>query len=275
METIASAAAAALPATERVTAAAAAADALLLVADAAQGRVSKLVGARDAVHARLELGAFVSTSRAVDRFLALAEGLSGRRCLSLRASATAQRRAFLAAAHARFVASLGAALDAETWAPKRAARRYQAVLNALADAGRDPDPRVEIPTPVVVEDEEEEEEEEEEEGQEEAGSGSGTSSSSTTDPTTLLLPGGGPGISAPARCAPGAASLLALSLLGEYVNIVRAMPSLRQDALHRACELVKVFNARACALVLGAESVRRVRLFSSHLTGPRTTPFAM
>ena len=172
METIASAAAAALPATERVTAAAAAADALLLVADAAQGRVSKLVGARDAVHARLELGAFVSTSRAVDRFLALAEGLSGRRCLSLRASATAQRRAFLAAAHARFVASLGAALDAETWAPKRAARRYQAVLNALADAGRDPDPRVEIPTPVVVEDEEEEDEEEEEEGQEEDGSGS-------------------------------------------------------------------------------------------------------
>ena len=45
-------------------------------------------------------------------------------------------------------------------------------------------------------------------------------------------------------------------MVSEYVHISDALPSLASEVVHRVAELLKIFNARTCQLVLGAGAMQ-------------------
>jgi vacuolar protein sorting-associated protein 54 len=51
-------------------------------------------------------------------------------------------------------------------------------------------------------------------------------------------------------------------MASEYVHISDALPSLASEVIHRIAELLKVFNARTCQLVLGAGAMQVFPFFT-------------
>ena len=54
-------------------------------------------------------------------------------------------------------------------------------------------------------------------------------------------------------------------MVSEYVHISDALPSLASEVVHRVAELLKIFNARTCQLVLGAGAMQVLPLFIANL----------
>ena len=230
------AACAALPAGERAAASAAASDAVLALTDAAQGAVARAIAS---LTKGCTLAEFSNVCDAADDFLERAERLGGgRRCLALRATLAAQCKDLFAARHAAFAAKLGVVLEAETWtAATPVPPEFQRVLDdvvSFAAAGR--------------------------EGNEESGDASvttnGDASSRAGAEDALVLPNTGE------RVVPVGASLALLKMLRDHVASAARFPSLAPTAVHKTAELLRVFNARTAALVLGAGAMRTAGLRS-------------
>ena len=229
------AACAALPAGERAAASAAASDAVLALTDAAQGAVARAIAS---LTKGCTLAEFSNVCDAADDFLERAERLGGgRRCLALRATLAAQCKDLFAARHAAFAAKLGVVLEAETWtAATPVPPEFQRVLDdvvSFAAAGR--------------------------EGNEESGDASVTTNgdaSSRAGANALMFPNTGE------RVVPVGASLALLKMLRDHVASAARFPSLAPTAVHKTAELLRVFNARTAALVLGAGAMRTAGLRS-------------
>ena len=54
-------------------------------------------------------------------------------------------------------------------------------------------------------------------------------------------------------------------MVSEYVHISDALPSLASEVVHRVAELLKIFNARTCQLVLGAGAMQVLPFFIANL----------
>lgn len=198
-------------------------DALAACCDAAAQRWAKLLLVRAPVHARLrpaQLAQLAQLSGAFADALDTAAASGGRRATAapLRAVVAAQARALLAAQHSAALAKLGGALDAEAWARADVPAELQAAADALVAAASGAPP----PPPPLR---------------------------GAAPAPALMLDG--------ASFAVVPAALVLLRCLAQHCDAAAQLPALLGgDVPSRAAELLKLFNARSCALVLGAGALQ-------------------
>uniref|UniRef100_A0A7M5WYY1 Vacuolar protein sorting-associated protein 54 n=1 Tax=Clytia hemisphaerica TaxID=252671 RepID=A0A7M5WYY1_9CNID len=201
-------------------------DLLCKACELAQSRCSKIIimRSKDGSLDRLSSKDFVTLARIVERFALDCEGVSGRQSHNLRGTLLTQAKRFIERFHSERLHKLSNILDNERWKQVDVPAEMQEIVDSFNE-GMDKT----------------------------INSQSSTTSDTATAMNTMLIVQG-------QEFAVVGTLLILMKIIAEYCQCIDDVPMLVTDVMTRLCELLKIFNSRACQLVLGAGALQTVGL---------------
>ncbi|XP_024532479.1 vacuolar protein sorting-associated protein 54, chloroplastic isoform X2 [Selaginella moellendorffii] len=229
-------------------------EALWAACDAAHGRWVKLLGVRAPVHPKLRLQEFVSIHDVTQEFIAATEKVGGRLGYSIRGTLQSQSKSFVDSQHILRITKITAVLDQETWVAVDIPDEFQEIVD-----------KVFIFDDSLENGEAESHSEANGECQpvENGGSIAPHDEKLETDSSTVTTVDKKLREKSIKTIRIGQigyhtvnSGLILLKMIAEYVELSNALPALAAEVVHRVAEILKVFNSRACQLVLGAGALQ-------------------
>ncbi|XP_077221669.1 VPS54 [Tasmannia lanceolata] len=270
-------------------------EALFAACDTAHGRWAKLLGVRALLHPRLRLQEFLSIYNITQDFITATEKIGGRLGYSIRGTLQSQSKAFVDFQHESRMTKIRAVLDQETWVAVEVPDEFQAIVDSLLSSeilvngtqinghgnrasddtelvskddgslmvdvgvpsGQQPlrvydsvetsadHPLQIMPMPPAGENPENRSDALTSSVQNDDGN---LNEHGRSNSKTLVCRGISYHM---VNCG-----LILLKMLSEYIDVNKCLPALSSEVLHRVVEILKLFNTRACQLVLGAGAMQ-------------------
>ncbi|KAI3681289.1 hypothetical protein L6452_36079 [Arctium lappa] len=250
-------------------------EAVFAACDAAHGRWAKLLGVRALLHPRLRLLDFLHIYNMSNEFVTATEKIGGRLGYSIRGTLQSQAKAFVDFQHESRMTKLRAVLDQETWVEVDVPNEFQAIVNSLFNSeslvAGDSDNHSKnigesynevvsnsatpLPSAVVLSSTQQQVTEQPSQSVDGLVDGTGQIINSTRTKnehgkSSHLISFRGVGYHM-VNCG-----LILLKMLSEYIDMHTVLPALSSEVIHRVLEMLKIFNTRACQLVLGAGAMQ-------------------
>ncbi|KAJ3176129.1 hypothetical protein HDU87_005506 [Geranomyces variabilis] len=251
-------------------------DVLFSASDLAHVRCAKLIGVRSEQNAQLVPAEFFRLFGATWEFITGGETLCGRMCFGLKGTLLSQAKAFITRFHEEKAKQIAHIVENEQWAQAEVPHDFQLLVTQyFQNTHGTPASSSLSPSGDRASSEESlEKQPHASDDDDTTTSGGGRNISATGSSTSLASGGGGGGgggggsdnksqrhlLIDRRKYNVVACVLLFLKMLTEYIQCMESIPALTTDVLNRIAEALKLFNMRACQVILGAGAMRTAGL---------------